>query len=457
MTYQVSEPVKNDKGELCWLIDKGNKPVSTVSKDKSIKQIIKQNNPIDYKQVFELKPEGLWQCRKCGAQMQSSPNPPLECYKEQGGCDRSTNFEIVTKTINTDLWKLPNWNDIPLDDIDIQGLFVDIKNLMKQCLIFVEDIHYTILTLWIISTWKLESWNTVGFPTFLGMVSSGKSKCLDFINEIGYRMINSSGITFPAIVRASHYHNAGILMDEVQNRLNPKDESGREYINFIKPSYRRGNKYTVADKEDQENLLSYRNFGFKAFAGERGFDLGLMDRTILFEMEQDYPEVTNFKEIETDFDIMRTRLLNYRYKTQEPESLDTRIFKNSRTHEIFESIIATGKHIGTVTDDIIDYAKKCEIEKEEELQDTIEWNILEIIKNKECNETLDDAPTETQYGDIVTALGWEPGRKSSQSLGYIITKKFRLITKRKTSGTVILLTNPKNERKLKYLFKRYKL
>lgn len=454
MTFEVLEPVINDKNEPCWLVNTGTEKYSG-NANKTIKETLKENKELKEKKVFELHPMGLWMCRTCGCIIKTDGKEPEECYENQGGCARKTTFEIKTKKINTDLWKNPKWKDIPSDEIDMQGLYNDLVNLLKKCLIFVEEISYKLLALWIISTWKTGHWETVCFPTFLGLINSGKSRCLDFIRETGYRMIHSSGVTFPAMVRASHYFQAGLLIDEVQNKLNPKDERGREYIDFIKPSYRIGSKYVVADKEDQEQLLSYNNFGFKAFAGERGFDRGLMDRTIVFDMEQDHPEITNFKEIQNEFDDIQTRLLNYRYKFNDPPDLENGTLRG-RTKEIFECIICTGKHIGESTDDIIEYALNIEKEKEDELANTVEWEILRAIKNVECNETLDDAPEEIKYTDILQTIGWDTERKTSQRLGYILTKKFRLKTKRKTNGTVLLLTEPKNERRLKYLFKRYK-
>jgi len=445
------EPVLNKDNEPCWLTTKYvDKTVDL--ENTTLEQLAKDTEPIEKILEFELKPQGLWQCKKCGGIIQNIEGKPFFCTE----CKRDANFDIVTKKINTDLWKLPKWKDIPNDEIDMQGLYSDLLDLSKRCIIFVEEILYKIFVLWIISTWKTGVWNTVCFPTFLGLINSGKSKCLDFIRETGYRMLHCSGVTFPAMVRASHFYQAGILIDEVQNKLNPRDEKGREYIDFIKPSYRKGSKYTVADKEDQEQLISYNNFGFKAFAGEKGFDAGLMDRTILFEMEQDYPDITNFAEAQTDFNQIQTRLLNYRYKLNDPEPMKNGILRG-RTKEIYECIISTGKNIGIKVDDVIKYAKGIEIEKQDDLIGTIEWEILESIKNKECNETLDDAPEEIRYNDILDSIGWENDRKHSQRLGYYVSKSLRLKTKRKNYGTVILLNDPKNNRKLKYLYRRFKV
>jgi hypothetical protein len=446
MTYpynvpiKLLEPVLDENNKACWLICIRNKKVSKTDITKPIEEIIKENKTLEEEKIFELKPMGLFKCRN----------------EKYGGCGRTSSFDVITKTINPDLWRLPKWKDISNDEIDMLGLYDDLYKLTKRCLIFIEEIQYKIFILWIISTWKTGIWDTVSFLVFLGLINSGKSRALDFIRETGYRMIHSSGVTFPAMVRATHYYNAGILLDEVQNKLNPHDEKGREYINFIKPSYRKGSKYIVADKEDQEKIISYNNFGFKAFAGEKRFDLGLMDRGIIFEMEQDYPEISNFKEIESDFENIKTRLLNYRYKLNNPETLDNGRLKG-RTREIFECIISTGIHIGLEVEDIFNYAKQLEEEKLEEFIDTVEWNILQAIKDYECNVTLGDAPEEMKYSDIISAIKWDGVERAGQKLGYIFKNKLGLKTKRKTEGTVLLLNHPKNLRKLKYLYRRYKI
>ena len=125
-----------------------------------------------------------------------------------------------------------------------------------------------------------------------------------------------SGISFPAMVRGTHLYEAGILLDEAHDKLNSKTETGQQMIDFLKPGYRRGSHYIIADKEDPERIISYNNFGFKAFASEREFDKAMMSRCKVFEMEQDYPEILRLKEIQTDLDIMQNRLLNLKYKNR---------------------------------------------------------------------------------------------------------------------------------------------
>jgi DNA-directed RNA polymerase subunit RPC12/RpoP len=452
MQIDFLEPVLNKNGEPCWLVRKTDF-VSDSNLNKTMKDIIKENKPLKEKSTFNLRPMGLWRCLKCGAEALSNDKEPIACSE----CDfKNIHFERVTEIVNPDLWKFPKWKDIP--DFDMKQTYYDIINLIKKCLIFVDDIQYKIFTLWIISTWKIESWESVGFLIFIGLIDSGKSKALDILKELSWRMINAgSGVTFPAMVRSTHFYGAGILLDEIHDKLTNKTEKGQDLIDFLKPSNRRGSKYIVADKENPKKILSYNNFGFKAFAGEHIFDRAIISRSIIFEMEQDYPEIQKIKQVQDMYDNLQTKLLNYRYKTGDPPDLPPDFQLKGRILEIFESIIRTGMHIGIDVEDVIQHAKKIKQDEVDSLNNTVEWIILNIIKNEECNEKLFDAPEEISYYDILSKMNWEQNRKNAQRLGYIFNKKLNLKTKRKNTGTFLMLNEPKNKRRLKYLFKRYGL
>ncbi len=400
------EPVLNDDGKPCWLTRAHKTAPCYVEDDEPIEEIVKDTAPIEEVIVFDLTPECMWQCVKCGAVMESNPDEPLECYEEKGGCGRKTRFKPMTESINPDLWKLPKWKDIAIEDLSMIEVHDDIVSLLKRCLVLPEEIHYRVIALWIMSTWKTGRWRTVGFPVFLGERDTGKTTALDLIRELGYRMIHASGTTFPAMVRATHYHHAGMLVDEASDRLDRKTESGREMLDFIKPSYRIGSKYTAADKEDQKKILSYRNFGFKAFAGERSFTVSLLSRSLVFIMEKDYPEVAGLTYVQDELDDIQTKLLNYRYKFNDPPDLGEDFELRGRTREIFESIIATGMHVGVDVEDIINFARRREEEQEEEMQATLEWDILKAVKELQQGETqykLEggyDSPEYVSFNDL---------------------------------------------------------
>ena len=232
-------------------------------------------------------------------------------------------------------------------------------------------------------------------------------------------------------------------------------------IDFLKPGYRKGSHYIIADKENPEKIISYNNFGFKAFAAEREFDRAMMSRCKVYEMEQDYPEIQNLKDIRDKLNLIQAKLLNLKYKRTTPiPELPPEIGINGRNLEIFGPTIRTAAFLGIDIQDILDYAKQRREEEVESFRNTDEWEVLNAIKNGEENEKLFDAPETIEYKEIINRLKWEETegqQKPGQRLGYIF-KKLQLKTK-KTHGNTVLLLNadPKNTRKLKYLYRRYKV
>lgn len=449
---EILEPVLNDKNEPCWLTRQY--IPQSMCEPKPIIEIIKEDKPLVDVPVFNLIAQGIWQCKKCsGTSTISLDKAPEIC----ADCDRASDFIPVTKTINTDFWKLPQWQNIP----DTNGVYQELYDLIKKCLIFVEDIQYKIYILDIISSYFMEEWETIGFPAFIGLIESGKSRALDIIAELGWRMMNAgSGVTFPAMVRGTHLYNAGILIDEAHDKLTTKTEGGQQMIDFLKPGYRRGNHYVVADKENPEKIISYNNFGFKAFASEREFDRAMMSRCKVFEMEQDYPEIQSLKDARSDFNILQTKLLNLKYRINTPiPQIPDDIGINGRNLEIFSPTIRTALFLGIEPLDIVEYAKQRKQEEIESFRNTDEWEVLNVIKVGEENSKLFDAPEEIGYSEIIDRLGWEnTGTQSpNQRLGYIISKKLRLKTKKKQGNTYLILNDNKNDRRLKYLYRRYRV
>jgi hypothetical protein len=228
------EPIINS-GNPKWLVIKKEETIPVVP-GKTAEQSIKEPMDPEIKITFTSKEAGLWQCKKCGAAIQSDKKPDV-C----SACERASSFERLTKNINPDLWTLPKWEDMPVEDLDMIGVYDDMMRVVKQCIVFSDEIYYKLFVLWIISSWKRECWDAIGFLIFRGLISSGKTRALDLIRELGYRMIHTSGITFPAMLRVSHNHGAGVLIDEIDNKVDRRTESGRDMIDFLKPSYRKGN------------------------------------------------------------------------------------------------------------------------------------------------------------------------------------------------------------------------
>jgi len=445
----IMEPILNDSTPK-WLYVTYEE---TIPEDnRKIKQVLEEPASLEPTITFEIKNPNLWCCRRCGAVIQSEKSKPTFCT----ACERDATFDVITEAIDPDLWKIPIWKDIPVEDLDMQNIYLDMLKLIKQCIVFPEELQYKVYTLWIISTWKTGCWTTIPFLIFRGLIETGKTRALELIRVFGYRSIHSAGLSSKAMFRFTDLYDANILIDEIDNKIDQRTESGREMIEYLKPSYRKGSYYYVANREDQRKIEKYKNFGFKAFAGEKGgYDDAIFSRAIDFQMEQDYPEIIELKEIKDDANRIQTILLNYRYKTNNPPELPDDCPFKGRIREIYSCIIRTAMHIGIEYDDILDFIRNTETEKQEELENTNEYQVLKVIHDFECQPTLDDAPEALSYADIAEACGWEPEKR--QKLGYIFKKKLMLRTKRRNKGSVILLSDPKNIRKLKHLYRRFKL
>ena len=426
-----------------------------------IEDILKEEQIYDRKVTFRIEKTDKWQCLKCGCVITSEDSPTF-CPKDQGGCDRVANFKRMIGKINTKRWKLPHWIDIPQENISMITVFDDLKRLLKRCIVFSDDILYDIFALWIISSYKREAFGSISFLMFLGMIESGKTRGLDILRELGYQMIHTTGVTFPCMCRYTDKFHAGILIDEIDNKIDKRTEDGRRYLDFLKPSYKRGSVYATADKEDQDGTKEYENYGFKAFAGEKGgFDPALSSRCIAFKMEQETPEIPDLIYVQDELDEMQNILLNYRYKFSDPEILPLDFSLKRRDREIFGCLIQTAQHIGMEYDHIIDFVKERKQEIIDDMQETNEYIILKAIYNAETKETLIDSPEALSYADIAEYCGWDTGsdddKKKRQRIGFILHKKFNLKTKRLGTGTVLILNNDKNIRKLKNYYKRYQI
>ena len=418
---------------------------------KPIKEILTNSEPLKKVLNFQLLDVSLFRCKKCGAIIKSEKKPN-ECSE----CERISDFEVITGNIDIqkNLWKIPTWEDI---DVDMLGVYDDLIALLKRTIKFTEPIQYKLFALWIIATYKHPLWETVPYLHLKGLPASGKTRAMEMARLLAYRSVLVSGITFTAIVRINHNFNVTLLIDEIDTKLDERTETGRDFVAFLKPGYKKGQLYIASDLNDQTKVCYYNNYGFKILSGEKGiYSEALISRSLTFDMEQDYPEVNSLSEIESECNQLKTKLLNYRFKTDTPDVLSQEIPLKARSREIFDCLLRTAQHIGQPIDDLLEYAKAMEETAINDMQGTVEWDILNILHEFSCQGTL-DAREGAKISEILEKLEWtEDPKKSSQRLGYIL-KNMGLVTKRKRDGMWIFFIEPRNDRKLNYLFRRYKI
>jgi hypothetical protein len=332
------EPVKNQKGELIWLCREAN------GKRKSFSIVARDYPP--YK-----KNSKLLLCNQLEAFFMG---PPLLVLDEG-------------------LWKYPIAKS--MKNLDIVEIYNQIINLARKVIVFSEEVEYKILTLWVLSTWKLGCWRSVGFPIFVGLPESGKSTCMSFLNQLSFRGVKMSGSTDLVISRLSDCWNVTMLFDEAHDDL----KKGMRY-KFIKDSYKKDGRYIKCDNKNDTGIISLNNFGFKAFAGETlvNFDEAIQSRGIIFQMIKSKPEYY-IEEVMDEFISLRTKLLNYRYTYQNPSILPKNHVFGGRLDEIFSSILRTAFQIHVPVTDILRFARGNIITRKEWLKNTPEYEVLTML------------------------------------------------------------------------------
>ena len=454
----AKEAILND-AEPKWLI------VTRIKKTDATAKDIVENKEMFFEEeiLFETQEPSIWQCNKCKGTF-SQKEKPFYCTC----CNRDSSFKMVTNPINLKRWKLTRWKDVDIKGTEMGMLviYADLVKLIRKCIVFENDLYYEIFALWIIASYKAESFDSISFLLFQGLVESGKTRGLDLLRELGFRMIHTTGVTFPAMCRYTDKYQAGILVDEIDNKVDQRTEGGREYLDFLKPSYRRGSVYATAHREDQEETKEYANYGFKAFAGEHGGnDPALRSRCIVFKMEQAYPEIPELRYIQNELDQMQNLLLNYRFKYDQPVPLPMDFDLKGRDRELFSCLIMIAQHIGLDVTHIIDFINRRTKEKIETMQETDEYLILKAIyflttNRSKINESLlpDDAPEFIKYSSIAAECGWdddtEASAKKRQRIGNIL-KKMQLKPKRMNDGTVLPINNEYNLSRLQNLYLRF--
>lgn len=401
---------------------------------------------------FTLLEPNVWRCKRCGFNVNSKEKPKF-CPE----CNKKVDFEQLTDSFDNpkNLWCVPIWEDI---EVDMFEVYDDIMKILKKTIKFVEEIHYKLFALWIIATYKHPTWETIPYFNFKGLPASGKTRAMEVAKLLAYRAVLVSAITFTAVVRINHHFNATLLIDEIDTKVDQRTELGRMYTDFLKSGYKKGSLYVSSDLNDQSKVLYYKNYGPKILTGEKGINNeALLSRTLVFDMHQDVPDVFDLCEVEKDCEKIRTKLINYRYKTDNPKHLQYEVPLKARYREIFDCLIRTAEHIGQKSDDLLEYAKKQEQRIVDEMQGTVEYDVLVSIFNRSCQGTL-DAVEGIKTSEILEDLGWleENKRKNSIKLGYIL-KNLGLRTKRRKDGMWLFTSEADNERQLRYLLRRYRV
>jgi hypothetical protein len=330
-------------------------------------------------------------------------------------------------------------------------LFDRILIFLRANVIFTEPETYTIVTSWILLTWRIEDTNVAPYLYVTAPRGHGKTRLLETIHQLVRRPLLASYATRAGAIRALDGTNAALLLDEAEHYVNPSERQSSDLAAVLNAGYRRGAKaIMVADAIETlpdgthrsvKKPVALDTFSPKIIASRRDIFDTLEDRSVQIIMPKHGVNLGPIDEKQAE--ALRGQLAQYRagclerkqpLRAQLPETGDARL------SEILEPLYAvTPEQYRSAYDVILEREKKLRLER---IQESYEYAVLEafdsvITEQTEdgsliLTETVTDAynqrhaaklTTNRSIGRTLARLGFQGDREDEDVAGRRITRR----------------------------------
>jgi hypothetical protein len=321
--------------------------------------------------------------------------PFLKVLRESGKAVRLTGEQAVL--VDELAPKIPDPQPYETED----ALFEDTCNFLKAGVIFAEPETYTIVTAWVLLTWRIEDTNVAPYLYITAPKGHGKTRLLEVIQQMARRPLVASYASRAGVIRTIDGTNATLLLDEAEHYVNPH-ERGRgqssDLAAVLNAGYRRGARaIMVADcietlpdgtKRSVKKPVALDTFSAKVIASRRDIFDTLEDRSVQIIMPK---HGRNLGPIDEKYaEALRGRLAQYRLdclEKKQPLRAELPETGDARLSEILEPLYAvTPEQYRDVYDTIIGRETRLRLER---IQETYEYAILEAFDSVVLDDTED--------------------------------------------------------------------
>lgn len=182
-------------------------------------------------------------------------------------------------------------------------VFEEIKRLTKKYVDLEQEIDYSLLATWSIGTYFFPSFSAYPFLNIKAPKRSGKTQCLNFLNQICFNAIKARP-TLAALGDTVDSLRGTYLIDQADS-LDRK--GGEELLDILTDSYKKkGGKRRIInfDKAKTREVLEYETYSPKVFASIKELPEDLRDRCFIVPLvrsQKNFPdpddENENWREI----------------------------------------------------------------------------------------------------------------------------------------------------------------
>jgi len=402
-----------------------------------------------------LKDFGDFMCLRCDTinhvdQTKNKLIKPFEC--DNNGCGRKGAFKILFPIeIMHPGWKTPTGI---IETESNQVLYDIIVDYLKNSIYFEEEIEYNIFALWIMASWVPETFESVPYLMFIAPKDSGKTRGLDIISEIGYRVIPAVSFSGASVFRSVDMWHCTLLVDEAEYQLNPKSEKGQDLYGILNGGYKRG-MYAIRTESIGDTFVPtiFDIFGFKALAATRPFNPTLESRSIIFHMEQH--RIKNLILPKEESEEIRNRLLYFRFtQLNKINRVFPKQLKKGRIIEIYYSIYTIANLVDiSLLPKLDTYIERTyQQNKAEDKVSLPEADIIRAIEDK-FNDSYNEG-MKVYIKDIVAYILSDFPDSNSQQVGYLL-KAMGFTRTKDRKGMFIDLSDDQNKSKFNLYKERY--
>ena len=424
---------KDGEQRLAWISNKGK---SDPILDVDVSGIENHELPDGTSLVYDYP--GKWQCRKCAAVFHTRANPPLDCNE----CERRGTFDRVNPAYITEPWIPYGEPKISLHLEEISQMVID---FLGKYLVLPRERDYEVLSWWVIATYLQHNFWTFPYLQFIAPIRSGKTTALQLLSMLAYNCVDAIAITPSALSRLIEKYKCTVLIDQGENKFNLKSDRGQELYDIFMGGYKKGQKHIVSDKEDADQVIIRHEFGPKAIASTRLFDLALTDRSIVLHLREGVPPKEDItKETIAEAEEIRNTLAGLCLCIDDMEPIE--IDLHGRTREKYAPLIRTCDFLDGDTKTLYEYAREQEERQRNEITNSDEHAILKVIRDVQ-NRTDEIPMVEISY--IAEQTGFDP-----RKIGWKL-KDMNIERKKLTNGVHVSLEDPHNQDELDYLYKKF--
>lgn len=432
-------------------------------RQKQIEQIrLEDGTPklawVNDERVIQYDDPGIAKCMKCGAvDTYSLKELRLSVCKS---CGRITKLKQISPPEIEEPW-LPYPEPEPLPrDLSVENIGNEISDILSKTLVLRNPQEYEILTSWIIASYRQQDWKSAPYLQFIAPVSSGKTRALEIVSLLSYRGVLYATISPAALCREIEKYKITPFIDQAEYNFDTRAEPGRENYSIWTSGYRKGQKYTKAKQDNDEDVIRRDVFRFKALASTRVFDSAIASRSITFYMRESTPKIRDIDDnLLERIQKVRSKLI-YLHLLPEFPFIPPRAIReidkldNGRLIEIYSPLISVSVSLGWGSLDVIDFAEKDSVKKKKEMQQTTEGLIVRVIKE------MIDAGTDgkTNLDGEMTGISIRTLSEKTSIDTRVIGHRLRALDierKHDRDGAFIDLTDEETQEQLQYLFRKY--